>query len=185
MTRPRLRRCLAILLLAPAGLARAHDFWIQPSTFRPQAGASVALGLRVGEAFAGEPFPRIPEYIERFVFRDAAGERPVAGRAGQEPAGLLRAARPGLNVALYESRPHPTEVEAAAFERYLKEEGLEPIAALRRRRGESGRPATERFSRCAKSLLRVGDAGGGRTRPGSAATRRAGPGSSSPRAACG
>ena len=44
---------------------------------------------------------------------------------------------------------------AEKFNQYLKEEGLEAIAALRSRRGETG-AVRELFSRCAKSLVLSG-----------------------------
>ena len=50
-------------------------------------------------------------------------------------------------------------LEAAKFEDYLKEEGLEKISTARTKRGETDKPAREVFSRCAKALLDVGGAG--------------------------
>src|SRR5207253_7978501 len=44
------------------------------------------------------------------------------------------------------------------FNQYLKEEGLEAVAAMRARRGETGAKAHELFSRCAKSLVLSGSA---------------------------
>jgi len=42
------------------------------------------------------------------------------------------------------------------FNQYLKEEGLDAVAALRARRNETGAKARELFSRCAKSLVLAG-----------------------------
>jgi uncharacterized GH25 family protein len=151
--RARAVAALLPLVLGAAAGAAGHDFWVEPSSFRPALGSSVSLGLRVGEGFRGEPFPRIPDYIVRFVSRDGRGERPVPGRPGHDPAGQLQITEPGLSLVLYESLPYPTEVAAEKFEQYLASEGLDAIAALRRKRGETGRPAMERFSRCAKAML--------------------------------
>ena len=47
-----------MLIIFVAATARAHDFWIEPSTFHPQVGDAVTASLRVGENFAGDVVPR-------------------------------------------------------------------------------------------------------------------------------
>ncbi len=144
---------LAALLAASIAPLRAHDFWIEPSTHRPEPGQKVAVRLRVGEHYLGDSLPRNPARIERFWSRDGAGEREVPGVAGTEPAGWLEVRFPGVTWIVYDGLPARLELGAAAFERYLNEEGLERIVALRRARGQSDRPGRELFSRCAKALL--------------------------------
>ncbi|TWT43612.1 Nickel uptake substrate-specific transmembrane region [Phycisphaerae bacterium RAS1] len=146
--------------------ARAHDFWIEPSSFRPAGGEAIRIALRVGEQFDGEAVKRNDEKIERFVILGPEGEKPVAGRDGADPAGLARCDKPGGYVVLYRSRRSSIELEAAKFESYLREEGLEAIIAQRAAAGQSDKPGREVYSRCAKALIRVGD--------GPQADRRAG-----------
>jgi uncharacterized GH25 family protein len=50
------------------------------------------------------------------------------------------------------------QLSAEKFNQYLKEEGLDAVAAARARRNESGAGAREIFSRCAKSLVLAGPA---------------------------
>lgn len=147
----------AALVAAPA-LVFAHDFWIQPSSFRPAVGSAVEMRLFVGPNFEGEPFPRVPNLISRFVLVSSAGERDIPGRAGADPAGVVRIEAPGLQIAAYRSLNYGLTVDAAKFEKYLAEEGLEKISAVRQKRGESGNPGREVFSRCAKALLEVSPA---------------------------
>ena len=157
----RLRRPSAAAVAALLSLgapALAHDFWIEPSTFRPAVGSTVALRLVVGQGFRGDALPRNPALIVRFVLVSDAGEAAVAGRPAEEPAGSVRIDRPGLQVAGYRSRTSQVSLEPAKFEEYLREEGLEGILAERARRGESQKPSREIFSRCAKALLQAGDA---------------------------
>jgi uncharacterized GH25 family protein len=63
---------------------------------------------------------------------------------------------PGLLVIGYRSNPSAVELPADTFNQYLKDEGLDAIAALRARRNETGAKAHELFSRCAKSLVLAG-----------------------------
>jgi uncharacterized protein DUF4198 len=152
----------AAVILSGAPPLLAHDMWIDPTTFVPETGAVVGLRLRVGENLLGDPLPRDPALINQFIFEDASGRKPVVGRDGADPAGLLRAATPGLLVVGYHSNPSTIEQTPEKFNQYLKEEGLDAVAALRARRKETDVNAREMFSRCAKSLVLAGPAVAGR-----------------------
>lgn len=134
----------------------AHDFWIEPTTFAPEPGQIIGARLRVGENFAGDVVLRDPALIKEFVVVDSQGSSLVVGRAGDEPAGVARVVRPGLLVIGYQSHPSAVELPADKFDEYLKEEGLDAIAAQRTGRKESSATVREQFSRCAKSLLMSG-----------------------------
>lgn len=146
----------ALLIAAPA---LAHDFWIEPTTFRPQVGETVGLVLKVGQNFRGDPVPRMSESIEKFVLVSRAGEKAVEGVPGRDPAGIARISEPGYLVVGYRSRPRPIELPPEKFEQYLKEEGLEKVIAAREARGDSQKPSREIYSRCAKTLLDADGAG--------------------------
>ena len=149
-------------LSAPALLA--HNFWIEPTTFTPAPGQRVAVRLRVGAELQGDPVPRDPNLIKRFVAVGPSGEAPVPGVPNTEPAGFEAFAAPGLYTIVYDSGRSPVELDAAKFETYLKEEGLEAVAAARARQGKSAAGAKEVFSRCAKALIAVGGPGSGHDR---------------------
>ena len=63
----------------------------------------------------------------------------------------------------YRSRRSAITLEAAKFEAYLREEGLDAVVAWRAAHGETAAPGREVYSRCAKALLVAGDAGTSRT----------------------
>jgi uncharacterized GH25 family protein len=159
MSRVRLGGAALLGTLLSATVA-AHDFWIEPSSFRPAVGSDVAARLMVGQKFRGEALPRNPALIVKFVLASDRGETPVSGRAGAEPAGRVSITEPGLLVLGYRSRNSPLSLEAAKFEEYLREEGLESIIAARALLGESQKPSREVFSRCAKALVSAGEGGG-------------------------
>jgi len=155
------RLIVAVMVASSAVSLSAHDVWIEPTTFAPKLGDLVGLRLRVGQDFLGDPMPHNTALVDQFVVEDGGGRRPVVGRHGADPAGVLRVATPGLLVVGYRSHPSTVEQTADKFTQYLKEEGLEAITALRARRGETG-PVRELYSRCAKSLLLAGGATGAR-----------------------
>jgi hypothetical protein len=116
------------------------------------------VALRVGQDFQGDPVPRDDRMIVRFVAVGPDGEVPISGLPGTHPAGFARIQAPGLSIIGYRSRRTPIELAADKFEKYLAEEGLERISQARARRGETGKPGREVYSRCAKSLLIAGPA---------------------------
>ncbi len=134
----------------------AHDLWIEPTTFTPEPGQTIGARLRVGQDFVGDAVLRDPALIKEFVAVDAHGSKPLAGQMGDDPAGGVRITTPGLLIIGYRSHPSAVELPADKFNDYLKEEGLDAIAAQRARRRESGAAVREQFSRCAKSLVMSG-----------------------------
>lgn len=132
--------------------------WIEPTTFLPESGQIIGVKLRVGQDFLGDPLPRDSRLVNQFIFEDAAGRKPVVGRDGTDPAGYLRVAAPGLLIVGYRSNPSAVELAPEIFNQYLKDEGLDDIAAMRARRNETAAKAHELFARCAKSLVLSGPA---------------------------
>lgn len=147
---------LALVLLS-VPLA-AHDMWIEPTSFFAERGQILALRLRVGQDLLGDPMLLDPSLVNQFVVRDPDGARAVVRRDGHDPAGFARVAAPGVLVVGYQSNPSAIELTADKFNQYLKEEGLDSVAATRASRNEAGKSARELFSRCAKSLVFSGSA---------------------------
>lgn len=158
--RAAIRQRLALapaLIGALAAPLQGHDFWIAPSAYRVAPETAVTLRLMVGDRFRGEALARDPRQLVRFaaVFAgDRDRERAIPGRPGSDPAGVVRLEEPGLTTIVYRSRGAIAELAPEAFAGYLEEEGLAPLLA-------SPPPAhtvREHFSRCAKTLIAVGDA---------------------------
>jgi uncharacterized GH25 family protein len=140
--------------LAFAADVCAHDFWIEPSKYRPAVGERIDIDLRVGEKWVGEAVERNPLRIVRFGAIDALGhEEPIVGIDRRAPAGLWRARTAGLFLLCYESNPTALELEAVKFEHYLGAEGLEHVLEARRERGESSKKGLEIYSRSVKTLV--------------------------------
>jgi uncharacterized GH25 family protein len=155
-------RWLRLLLSAAIALRAAplfaHDMWIEPTTFSPQTREIFGVRLRVGQNLLGDPLPRETALIQQFFVEDSLGRRPVVGRDGSDPAGYVLASKLGLLVIGYRSNPSAIELPAEKFNQYVKDEGLDAIAALRASRNQTSSPAHELFARCAKSLVLSGAA---------------------------
>jgi uncharacterized GH25 family protein len=140
-----MRRLLLITLFATRALA--HDFWIEPSTYRPATGQTVSISLRVGEDFAGDPVPRMTKRIEQFVMRDRSGEHAVLGMEGSDPAGVVTAGADPTVIG-YHSNFAELALPREKFEAYLREDGLE-----NRIRVTTDGPQKERYARFVKTIL--------------------------------
>lgn len=146
-----------LIVLVMAASAVAHDFWVQPSSFRVPASEEVKVLLRVGHAGEITEVARNPDRIEKFIVAGPDGQKDMPGKDGASPAGQIRLDKPGLHVIGFRSKHSSIELEAEKFEGYLREEGLEQIIETRKQRGQSSAPGKELYSRCAKSLVVVGD----------------------------
>lgn len=153
---------LSAMLLVASLATRAHDFWIEPQTFRAAVGTTIPLRLYVGEHFKGDSLIYLPGRIERYTVIGPSGEHPVEATPGDDPAGGFRPTQPGLHVVAYRSRLDFVRFDSVEeFERYLDKEGLERVRNLGDYRERVGhRPIREQYSRCAKSLVAVGAATG-------------------------
>ena len=144
-----------LLLLAPAALA--HEFWLQPASYRVAVGAAVPLRLLVGENFAGQTWARPTRRVRRFVRLgptplDSTDLRPALLADSVAPA--LRCPAPGTHLVLLTSRPAFIEMPAAQFTAYLREEGLSEALRQRQEADETAtKPGREAYRRCAKALV--------------------------------
>jgi uncharacterized GH25 family protein len=149
----------AISTVMLAGTLRAHEFWVEPSKFRPGVGEKVDVRLLVGDGFPGEVRKRDDKKIERLDVigprADAKAER-IAGKDGEEIVGSVVIEKAGVHAIVYRGRESIIELEADKFEAYLKEDGLDNAADYRRQHGETGKAGREAYSRCAKGLLCAG-----------------------------
>lgn len=145
---------LALVLFASASPLAAHDFWLEPSSFKPAVDQRIDLQLVVGERFVGELVTRKEERIVLFAAFDPAGkETRILGRDGKTPAGLWKPSVAGLHVIGYRGNATKIEIEAEKFEHYLAEEGLEHVIAERKARGETASKGLEAYARCPKSIV--------------------------------
>jgi uncharacterized GH25 family protein len=149
--------CFCWALILATQPARAHDFWIEPDNFSPDPGAAVAVSLREGMEFKGNSLPYVNDWFSDFSKVDAGGRTDVISIMGDDPAAQLNM-KTGALLLGYRSNRNYTELDAAKFNNYLKDEGIEFIRAERIANNQDDQPAREYFVRCAKALLQSGRA---------------------------
>lgn len=153
----RLNSLLACTALFACNTGSAHDFWVEPDSFRPAPEASVDLRLREGVDFKGNTLPYIPEWFSDFSRTSTTGREAIESIPGDDPAATI-VAQNGASLIGYRSNRAFVELPAEKFNSYLDEEGMEFIREERIARGEDAEAAPEYFVRCAKTLLQTGPA---------------------------
>jgi uncharacterized GH25 family protein len=145
--------------LCLAGMAHAHEFWLWPDDFAPEAGQPVVLSLRVGEHFTGDLVGFGQPLVREWRVRSRTGERDITAsvmpgaHASSPPMAFAQRGSQRLSV---DTQSFNITLPPDKFEAYLREEGLERVVAQREAEGASDRPGRERYRRHAKTLLRVG-----------------------------
>src|SRR5262245_6723752 len=101
----RWRRAPLVFFLAAVatGVASAHDFWIEPSSFTPAPGGLVSARLRVGMNFKGDFVPRDDKHLVKFTLYGPTQEAPFQGSDGADPAGLTRVMETGIHIIGYQT----------------------------------------------------------------------------------
>lgn len=164
---------LALFVSLWSAPVRAHEKWLELEPPRPTAvpEAGLKVYLLTGEALkSGELLP------ERRRGRFLRFERLAAGPAGrrdlrdalredQQPLAVVPkpALVPGTMVLALDTAPADIELPAEKFSAYLLEERLIDVLTLRAQRGEEDTPGRERYARCLKALVRVGEGGSAAT----------------------
>lgn len=145
-------------LIVAAAPAMAHDFWVQPQRFQVEAGAPLGATFEVGHGANRQRWGNGPDRIVQVT--DIFNGKRVDQRARLRSAGpadlVTSFASPGLHVLAMQTVHSYSDLPAIRFNDFLKEEGLVPAIAARKRAGTSNTPGRERYSRRAKALIQVG-----------------------------
>ena len=149
--------------LVTAEPTQAHDKWLEVEPFQSAAPSPAKVYLLTGEALQqAELLPlRRAASVRRFQLVSSAGSRDLRSqlREDQQPIAITQpdGLRPGTSVLALDTAPVDILLTAEKFQRYLFEERLIDILALRATRGQEEAPGRERYSRSLKALVQVGE----------------------------
>lgn len=149
---------LSVICAMPL-IASAHEFWLRAEPFSPRAGGTAQLFMYVGQYFNGDQVGFVTSHSAALHHyfdgqkEDLIALVPSDTPIGQVPVSVKHA---GTHLIAFDSFPSNITIEAGKFDAYLRDEGLEQIAAQREQQGTSALPGRERFRRVTKTLMRVG-----------------------------
>lgn len=157
---------LGLLLSSRVPLVAAHDFWLQPSEYWVNPDALTALTLQVGHGPFRQRSPIPARRITQFQAIDSNGavvDLREQLRLGQsEEDGDFRLKQPGTYVLVLQTDDRAqSHLPYIRFNDYLNVEGLTPALEQRTRLHRMDADGSERYSRCAKSIVQVGPPGAG------------------------
>jgi uncharacterized GH25 family protein len=157
---------LVILACSRASVVAAHDFWLQPSQYWIGPDALASLTLQVGHGPFRQRSPIPGRRITRFQAISPKGatidlhEHLQLGQPTED--GDFRLRSPGAYfLVLQTDDSAQTHLPSIRFNDYLRVEGLTPALQERARLHRMDADGSERYSRCAKSLVQVGPPGPG------------------------
>lgn len=152
------RWLVALLLVATS--ARAHDFWLQPQSWRLAAGGMENLTLQVGHGADRQRSPIAASRIIRFEAVGPQGRVPLRGglRMGEPGRDAeVRFPGPGAYMVVLETDDRAeSHLPADRYNDYLLTEGLTPAIELRAHAGRSDADGAENYSRHAKAIVQIG-----------------------------
>jgi uncharacterized GH25 family protein len=152
------RSILLLLTLFTVTLAVAHEFWLRPKKFRFAVGEEVKLDFVVGENFTGEFWDMQVNKVEKAELITAFGRTDITKSVKPTKGTNLtyKVTTQGTQLITLQSNKATIELDAAKFNAYLEEDGLENIIQLRKEQNKTGEGAKERYQRFAKLLLQSG-----------------------------
>jgi uncharacterized GH25 family protein len=151
----------ALLLIATAVVASAHDMFLKPTRFFAPENAEVRVRVLNGT------FVRSENSIARNRLADASVITP-RGRVqldtaewsvtGDTSTFHIHSRSAGTYVIGASTKPNEIDLSADDFNLYLRDDGIPDILEARRTAGELERGARERYHKHVKTLVQVGDA---------------------------
>ncbi len=156
-----IRFLLSLWCAIYAGVATAHEFWIEADTYQVAPSGKLVARLKNGQEFKGTTLSYFERSITRFDVVVGDTIRPVEGRMGDNPALDVPAPVGGLVMVVHETTPSfVTYSEWAKFQKFADHKDFPDIAGRHAANGFPDVPFKERYTRHAKALIGVGDAQG-------------------------
>ena len=160
----RLTRAAAIsvaLVVTSVAVAAAHDMFIKPTRYFAPENAEVRVRVLNGT------FTRSENSIARNRLADASVLTPTRrvqidtaewSVAGDTSSFHIHTRGAGTYVIGASTRPSVIALSADDFNLYLTDDGIPDALEARKRNGELGKPARERYHKHVKAMVQVGDA---------------------------
>jgi uncharacterized GH25 family protein len=138
-------------------LSVAHEYWIAPVKYKVKSKEAFSVNCYVGEDFKEEVWAKRKErtlqvkvYHENKI--NDITPKFVAQDSIKIPMSLNEA---GNHLIAISTKPSYIEMEGAAFNDYLKEDGMANILSYREKNNLKEKRSREYYQRCAKTLLQV------------------------------
>lgn len=157
---------LALALFLPACLM-AHDLYLMPDRFQVSPGDALTFTIHNGDDFPEAKSRVVLERLRNPALHARGGvpALPAFQMDGVRAVSTVQTARAAHLALTVETEARVEAMNAKDFLDYLKEEDLSQVIEAREKQGESEQAAKERYSKFAKTIVRVGDGDGSFNQP--------------------
>jgi uncharacterized GH25 family protein len=156
----RKRILMLTILLAGTWGVEAATWWMLPSSYFFKVGESVKIGFVQGEEFKAESWPITQDQVVRLEHHRAGlGVKDLRASIQNDDRERLtiKFDRAGTHLLTLQSAVQFKAWDAAGFNTFLEENGLEDVLTKRKESGTSDKPAGERQVVYTKLLVQVGN----------------------------
>jgi uncharacterized GH25 family protein len=145
-----------VLILTVVGTASAHYTFIMPEKFRVELGETLKIGFHSAEGFPESS--EVGKRLQNALLHTEGRAVPISGLAeeGTRMVATITVPSSGHVVATVVNPAAIESMEAESFTKYLQEEGLGNIVDARAKSGETDKPARERYTMYAKTIMLAG-----------------------------
>jgi len=149
----------ALIVIAAAIPANAHEYYLMPETFTPKTGKEISVSHRLGQKFKGNEMPWVNSWNVRSEVWENGEKHKIRFADGDRPALKITPASDELVVVIHQSNIDRLDFKTwEKFVKYTDKEGLSAIAEQhlaegKPKPGEGKPPIRELYSRFAKTLL--------------------------------
>jgi uncharacterized GH25 family protein len=153
--RNRIVTALSLIVLFSSA-ASAHYTFVMPEKFRVSQGETVKIGFHSADGFPDSS--AIGKRFQETALYTSSGRTEITGlvEEGKRLVANITVPASGHIVATVVNASAMENMKAESFTKYLKEEGLTSIVDDRAKAGESDKPARERYTMYAKSIMLAG-----------------------------
>jgi uncharacterized GH25 family protein len=138
----------------------AHEFWLSVDNYRVKKGDKISVSFLAGEGFKGDKWASRGKRLEKFLVHSPQGVNELSNLAKTDTS------HSNIQISLNENGTHLLsmtslnsfiELDGEKFNAYLQEDGISEVYEQRAKSNQLNTPAREFYSRCAKTLVQVGD----------------------------
>lgn len=136
----------------------AHEFWLQPQKFFFTIREMANIRFWVGEDFHGENWTGNKDKIAQLMLYSPSGISDISQRiSGNKGDSLqLPLQEEGTHMVVFNSTNSFINLDAAKFNEYLREDGLDAVAVYRSQHHENETNGKEFYQRSVKTIFQVG-----------------------------
>jgi uncharacterized GH25 family protein len=137
----------------------AHEYWIAPVKYKVKSKEAFSVNCYVGEDFKEEVWAKRKERTSQVnIFHKKTKNDITPKFIDQDSVKIpMFLNKSGNHLIAISTKPSYIEMEGAAFNDYLKEDGMTNILSYRAQNNLKDKRSREYYQRCAKTLLQVDD----------------------------